>query len=63
MTSKIQSKTNMLGESAEFENLKRTAKIMAASDVTVLIQGESGSGKELMAKLFMRKVNANHLLL
>lgn len=50
MTSKIQSKTNMLGESAEFENLKRTAKIMAASDVTVLIQGESGSGKELMAK-------------
>lgn len=50
MTSKIQNKTYMLGESAEFENLKRTAKIMAASDVTVLIQGESGTGKELMAK-------------
>ena len=50
MTSKIQSKTYMLGESAEFENLKRSAKIMAASDVTVLIQGESGTGKELMAK-------------
>ncbi len=49
MTSKIQSETNMLGESAEFENLKRSAKIMAASDVTVLIQGESGTGKELMA--------------
>ena len=50
MTTKIQSKTYMLGESAEFENLKRSAKIMAASDVTVLIQGESGTGKELMAK-------------
>jgi len=50
MTSKIQSETNMLGESAEFENIKRSAKIMAASDVTVLIQGESGTGKELMAE-------------
>ena len=50
MTSKTQNKTHMLGESAEFENLKRSAKIMAASDVTVLIQGESGTGKELMAK-------------
>lgn len=40
----------MLGQSVEFENIQRTAKIMAASDVTVLIQGESGTGKELMAK-------------
>ena len=40
----------MLGQSAEFENIQRTAKIMAASDVTILIQGESGTGKELMAK-------------
>ena len=50
MTSKIPGNANMLGESVEFENLKRTAKIMAATDVTVLIQGESGTGKELMAK-------------
>ena len=55
MTSKIPSKANMLGESAEFENLKRTAKIMAATDVTVLIQGESGTGKELMAKFIHAK--------
>ena len=41
---------NMLGQSVEFENIQRTAKIMAATDVTVLIQGESGTGKELMAK-------------
>jgi len=40
----------MLGQSPEFENIQRTAKIMAASDVTVLIQGESGTGKELMAQ-------------
>jgi len=40
----------MFGQSAEFENIQRTAKIMAATDVTVLIQGESGTGKELMAK-------------
>lgn len=39
----------MLGQSAEFENIQRSAKIMAATDVTVLIQGESGTGKELMA--------------
>lgn len=40
---------NMLGQSAEFENIQRSAKIIAATDVTVLIQGESGTGKELMA--------------
>ena len=34
----------MLGQSAEFENIQRIAKIMAATDVTVLIQGESGTG-------------------
>ena len=47
---KDQIKNNMLGQSAEFESIQRTAKIMAATDVTVLIQGESGTGKELMAK-------------
>ena len=47
---KTQIEYDMLGQSAEFEGVQRTAKIMAATDVTVLIQGESGSGKELMAK-------------
>ena len=46
----MNSEYTMLGQSAEFENIQRTAKIMAATDVTVLIQGESGTGKELMAK-------------
>lgn len=40
----------MLGHSAEFENIQRSAKMIAATDVTVLLQGESGTGKELMAK-------------
>lgn len=47
---KTQIEYDMLGQSAEFEGVQRTAKIMATTDVTVLIQGESGSGKELMAK-------------
>ena len=47
---KTQIEYDMLGQSAEFEGIQRTAKIMAATDVTVLVQGESGSGKELMAK-------------
>ncbi len=46
----MNSNYTMLGQSAEFQNTQRTAKIMAATDVTVLIQGESGTGKELMAK-------------
>ena len=41
---------HMLGQSPEFESIQRAAKIMAATDATVLIQGESGTGKELMAK-------------
>ena len=49
----------MLGQSAEFENIQRTAKIMAATDVTVLIQGESGTGKELMAK-FIHSQSKRH---
>ena len=49
----------MLGQSAEFENIQRTAKIMAAADVGVLIQGESGTGKELMAK-FIHSQSKRH---
>jgi len=47
---KTQIEHRMLGQSVEFENIQRTAKIMSATDVTVLIQGESGTGKELMAR-------------
>lgn len=46
----MNTENKMLGQSVEFDNIQRSAKIIAATDVTVLIQGESGTGKELMAK-------------
>lgn len=39
----------LLGASPEFTSVIRSAKVVAATDVTVLIQGESGTGKELLA--------------
>lgn len=42
---------SLIGESPELNSVIWAAKITAASDVTVLIQGESGSGKEVFAKL------------
>ena len=50
MKANSQTEHSMLGQSAEFEGIQRSAKIMAATDVTVLIQGDSGTGKELIAK-------------
>ena len=42
---------SLIGESPELNGVIWAAKITAASDVTVLIQGESGSGKEVFAKV------------
>jgi len=56
---KTQIEHRMLGQSVEFENIQRTAKIMSATDVTVLIQGESGTGKELMAKFIHAQSKRN----
>jgi len=41
----------LIGDSPELNRVAWAAKITAASDVTVLIQGESGSGKEVFAKI------------
>ncbi len=41
---------DLIGQSPELNGVLWAAKITAASDVTVLIQGESGSGKEIFAK-------------
>lgn len=60
MNIKNQIQSHMLGESAEFENLKRSAKILAATDVTVLIQGKSGTGKELMANFIHSESKRQH---
>jgi len=42
-------KTQIVGNSPELNGVLFAAKITASSDVTVLIQGENGSGKELLA--------------
>ncbi len=39
----------MIGHSPGFEALLRNARVVAATDVTVLIMGETGTGAELLA--------------
>ena len=38
-----------IGHSPAFESIIRSAKIVATTDVTVLIKGETGTGKEILA--------------
>jgi transcriptional regulator with PAS, ATPase and Fis domain len=40
---------SIIGHSPAFENVLRSAKIVAATDVTIMIQGETGTGKEVLA--------------
>ncbi len=46
-----------IGQSPAFESLIRTAKIIASTDVTVLIKGETGTGKEMLATAIQRDSN------
>ncbi|MGZ4996086.1 MAG: sigma 54-interacting transcriptional regulator, partial [Methylobacter sp.] len=39
----------IIGQSPALDSLIRSAKIVAATDVTVLIKGETGTGKEVFA--------------
>ena len=39
----------LIGDSPEFASVLRAARLVAATDATVLILGESGTGKELLA--------------
>jgi transcriptional regulator with PAS, ATPase and Fis domain len=39
----------LIGQSPNFESLLRNARMVAATDVTVLIIGETGTGKEVLA--------------
>ena len=48
---------NLIGDSAEFQSVIRSAQIIAATDVTVLIEGETGTGKELMAQAIHQSSN------
>ncbi len=42
--------SQLLGNSAGMQRLRETIEAVAPNDITVLIQGESGSGKELIAR-------------
>ena len=44
----------LIGESPVLRRLLKTAKMVAATDVNVLLLGESGSGKEVMARSLHR---------
>ncbi|MEY4210186.1 MAG: hypothetical protein RLZ92_565 [Pseudomonadota bacterium] len=41
---------SIIGESPALEALIRSARVVAATDVTVLIKGETGTGKEVLAR-------------
>ncbi|HXY49918.1 MAG TPA: sigma-54 dependent transcriptional regulator [Terriglobales bacterium] len=45
-----QSLGNMVGESSEFQAVLKTLQVVAPTDATVLILGETGTGKELIAR-------------
>jgi len=51
--------SNMIGESAELQNVLNSCNIIAATSATILILGESGTGKELIAESIHRNSNRN----
>ena len=50
----------LIGESAEFLKMLRASRLIAATDVTTLICGDSGTGKELLAKEIHRHSPRNN---
>ena len=61
---RLQAKENassfMIGKSVALEKVKHLIDAVAASDMTVLILGESGSGKELVARAIHENSNRNN---
>jgi len=45
-----QNVSGMIGESPVFQQVLRTIRVVAPTDATVLVQGETGTGKELIAR-------------
>ncbi|MBU8770014.1 sigma-54 interaction domain-containing protein [Cytobacillus oceanisediminis] len=51
---------DILGNSSQIDSLKEKVKMVAASDISVLIRGESGTGKELFAHSIHQLSNRSH---
>ena len=51
---------DLLGNSKQIHSLKEKVKMIAASDISVLIRGESGTGKELFAHSIHQLSNRSH---
>lgn len=49
----------LIGDSAELQQVKNTAGMIAATDVTVLVEGATGTGKELLARA-IHKASPRH---
>ena len=45
----------LIGNSPAFESILRSAKVVAATDVTILIKGETGTGKEVLATALQKE--------
>src|SRR5699024_8896646 len=55
MRSKLPGLSPIVGESKAIEQIKETIKQVAATDSTVLVTGENGTGKELVARWIHEK--------
>lgn len=53
----------LIGNSEQMQNVRREIEQVAATDSTVLITGETGTGKELVARAIHEQSNRNHQLL
>ena len=49
--------SSIIGRSPALESLVRSARMIAATDVTVLIKGETGTGKEVLASAIQKDSN------
>jgi len=46
---------SLIGNNPAFESVLRSAKVVAATDVTILIKGETGTGKEILATALQKE--------
>ncbi len=49
--------SSIIGHSPAFESLLRSAQVVSATDVTVLLKGETGTGKEVLANAIQKESN------